>query len=121
MEKNNKKYHWYVKDKQLARQKPSGGGGGGGGSGKDSNELESAYFIKPLKMLYDQCKQLKGLLESNNETPQVALDFLTESVTKTIKKIAHIADVSFWPTRNSTGDNNNEEKDIDNNSKAPTL
>ena len=69
-------------------------------------------------MLYNQCKQLKGLLKSNNENPRVALDFLTKSVTKTIDKIAHIADVSFWPTRNSTGDNNDEEKDSDNKSKA---
>ena len=124
MKKNNKKGIWYVKDKQITRQKPSGGGGGGsgggdgGGGGKDSIELESAHFVKPLKMLYDQCKQLKGLLESNNENPREALDFLTESVTKTIDKIAHIADVSFRPTRNSTGDNDDEEKDSDNESKA---
>ena len=26
--------------------------------------------------------------------------------------------MSFWPTRNSTGDNNDEEKDSDNDSKA---
>ena len=69
-------------------------------------------------MLYDQCKQLKGLLESNNENPRVALDFLTKSVTKTIDEIAEIADVSFRPTRNSTGDNDNEGKDSDNDLKA---
>ena len=70
-------------------------------------------------MLYNQCKQLKGLPESNNENPREALDFLTESVTKTIDKIAHIADVSFRPTRNSTGDDDDEENDSDNESKAP--
>ena len=69
-------------------------------------------------MLYNQCRQLKGLLESTNEKPREALDFLTKSVTKTINKIAEIADVSIWPTRNSTGDNDNEGKDSDNNLKA---
>ena len=85
---------------------------------KNSIQLKSAHFVKPLKMLYNQCKQLKGLLESNNENPRVALDFLTKSVTKSIDKIAHIADVSFRATRNSTGDNDNEGKDSDNNLKA---
>ena len=69
-------------------------------------------------MLYNQCKQLKGLLESNNENPRVALDFLTKSVTKTINKITEIADVSIRPTSNPTGDNDDEEKDSDNNMKS---
>ena len=84
----------------------------------DSNELESVHFVKPLKMLYDQCKQLKGLLKSNNENPRVALDFLTKSVTKTINKIAKIADVSIWPTCDSTDDNDNKAKNSDHNSNA---
>ena len=33
MKKNNKKGIWYVKDKQITQQKPSGGGGSGGSGG----------------------------------------------------------------------------------------
>ena len=40
---------------------------------------------------------------------------MTNFVTKTIKKIAEIADVSIWPTCNSTDDDDDDAKDSDNN------